>query len=303
MTPPSQAVVTAPSPTSSASSTLRTATRLALATAVVATLAGVWTAVDPGLLHGPAAMRGSARGTALVLVVVAVPLLLASVWWARRGAGTALLTWGGALLYVLYNAVLLLFLTPFNGAFLAYVALLGTAGWSVGYLLAVPELWSVGAALAAGPRVRLVAGYTGVVVVLNAGAWLARVVPALDDPFPTPMLEGTGVTTNAIYVQDLAIWLPLAAVGALWLARRRPAGAVVVGALLTLWVVESVSIGVDQWWGASADPTSPVVSKALVPPFLVLALVGLVPLLALLRGSPPTSEQAEPTTGRSASDG
>jgi hypothetical protein len=262
---------------------VRTARVLALVTAGIAVVVGAWTAADPGLLHGPAAMQGSARGTALVLLVVAVPVLVSSVWRAGQGSGVALLTWAGALLYVVYNAVLLLFLTPFNSAFLTYVAMLGCALWSVGYLLTVRELWVVGESLATGPRVRVVAAYLAMVVVLNAAAWLARVVPALDDPYPTPMLAGTGVPTNAIYVQDLAIWLPLAAVAAVWLARRQAAGAVVVGALLAMWVIEGVSVAVDQWWGATADPASTVVSKGLVLPFFVIALVGLVPLVALVR--------------------
>src|SRR4051794_35930212 len=93
-------------------------------------------------------MQGSARGTALVLGAVAVPVLLASLWKASRGSGSALLVWAGALLYVVYNAVLFLFLTPFNAAFLVYVALLGFALWSAGYLAATHELWRVGQAIA-----------------------------------------------------------------------------------------------------------------------------------------------------------
>ncbi len=64
---------------------LRVAARVSAACGLVAVAAGAWTALDPGLLLGPAAMRGSARGTALVLVVVAVPLLLASMARAARG--------------------------------------------------------------------------------------------------------------------------------------------------------------------------------------------------------------------------
>ncbi len=115
---------------------LRVAARVSAACGLVAVAAGAWTARDPGLLLGPAAMRGSARGTALVLVVVAVPLLLASMARAARGSAAAVVVWGGALLYCLFYALLLLFLTPFNAACLAYVALLGTTLWSVGTLAA-----------------------------------------------------------------------------------------------------------------------------------------------------------------------
>jgi hypothetical protein len=260
----------------------RTARRLSLLTAALAVVAGVWTFADPGLLHGPEAMQGSARGTALVLTAVAVPALLVSVLVAPPGAGASLLTWGGSLLYVVYNAVLFLFLTPFNAAFLLYVALFGSALWSVGYLGATGAVWTVGRSIAGAAPVRGVAVYVWVVVVLNAAAWLATIVPSLAT-YPTPMLEGTGVQTNAIYVQDLAVWLPLAAVAAGWLWRREARGAVVVSAVLGMWVIESVSIAVDQWFGARADPASPVVSMAMVAPFLALAVIGVVPLWLLLR--------------------
>jgi hypothetical protein len=269
-----------------AGESLVTARRLSVVTAAVGAAAGGWTLADPGLLHGPEAMQGSARGTALVLLVVAVPVLLGSWWKAGRGSGAALLAALGALLYVLYNAVLFLFLTPFNAAFLVYVALLGSALWAVGHLVVARELRVAGEGVAERAPVRGVAAYVWVVAALNALAWLARVVPSMGE-YPTPMLEGTGVQTNAIFVQDLGVWLPLAAVSALWLWRREARGGVVVTALLGLWVIESLSIAVDQWFGATADPASDVVSTSLVVPFLVLAAVGLVPWWLLARRASP----------------
>jgi len=275
-------------------STLRTARRLSFVAAVVAVVAGAWTFADPGLLHGPEAMQGSARGTALVLLAVAVPVLLVSWWKVSRGSGPALLAALGALLYVVYNGVLFLFLTPFNAAFLLYVALFGSALWSVGYLCATREVWTLGQSVVEVAPVRGVAVYVWVVAVLNAAAWLAMVIPSLGR-YPTPMLEGTGVQTNAIYVQDLAIWLPLAGVAGLWLWRRQARGGVVVSALLGMWVIEGLSIAVDQWFGVRADPGSPVVSAALVGPFLALAALGLVPWWLLVR-------RAVPLVGHSSSN-
>jgi len=192
--------------------------------------------------------------------------------------------WAGALLYVIYNAVLFLFLTPFNAAFLVYVALLGCSLWATGHLAASPELWDVGRRIAARAPVRGLSLYVWVVAALNAVAWLAVIVPSLGAD-PAPMLEGTGVQTNAIYVQDLAIWLPLAAVAAFWLRRREARGAVVVGAVLGMWVIESLSIATDQWFGVRADPGSDVVSLSVIPPFVALAAAGLVPLWLVLRAA------------------
>jgi hypothetical protein len=253
---------------------------------LIAVLAGTWTVLDPGLLHGPEAMQGSARGTALVVLVLAVPTVVVAMTRAQGGSRAALLVWAGGLLYLVYNAVLFLFLTPFNSAFLAYVALLSTALWSVATLAATRDLRQLARSLGAGlpersyPRV--VAVYLGTIVVLNTLAWLRVVVPALSGPFPAPFLDGTGVATNAIYAQDLAVWLPLAGVSAVWLWRGRPLGYLLAAAVLTMWAIEGVSVAADQWWGHQADPASQVVFAGAVVPFLVLAAVGTVPVWLLL---------------------
>jgi hypothetical protein len=289
--PPPSMVLRAPGPGSEAemgAQTRRTAVWLALANAATSFAAGVWTLWDHGLLGGPAAMQGSARGTSLVIVVVAVPLLLASVAAALRGSAVALAGWGGSTLYLVYNAVLLLFLTPFNSAFLVYVAMLGTGVWSAAALALTPQVRELGQAVARDAPVRGVATYVWVVAGLNTLLWLGTVVPALDDPYPSPMLAGTGVATNVIYVQDLAVWLPLAALAGIWLWQRRPWGLVLGAAVTTMWVMESISVAVDQWMGATADPSSPVVSKSIVPMFVVLAAVGVGVLVALLRNADPS---------------
>jgi len=70
------------------------------------------------------------------------------------------------------------------------------------------------------------------------------------------------------------------------LRQRRPAGYLLVGAYLVMWVTEAVTIASDQWFGNRADPTATIVSGSVVVPFLVLAVVGAVPLLLLLRRLP-----------------
>jgi hypothetical protein len=97
------------------------------------------------------------------------------------------------------------------------------------------------------------------------------------------LLDGTGLTTNPIYAQDLAVWLPLAALAAWWLWHRRPWGFVAAGGMLVLWVLEAVTVATDQWLGGRADPASVVASTAMTAPFAVLAVVGLVPTILLLR--------------------
>lgn len=84
-----------------------------------------------------------------------------------------------------------------------------------------------------------VAVYVWVIVTANAFAWLSRIVPALISGGPAAFLRGTGLPTNPVYVQDLALWLPLTAVAAAWLWQRRPWSYLVIGATLVYLVLEA----------------------------------------------------------------
>ena len=264
-------------------------TALSVALAVVATVTCALTLFVPDVLVGPAVMDGSARGTALVALVVAVPLLVAALWFAHDGSLRAVPLWLGATAFLLYNSVLFVFATPFDDLFLLDVAMLSLALWSLVAALHDLDVPTFASRFAPTTPVRAVATYVGVVVVLNALAWLGPVLRAVVASGPPAFLVGTGMTTNPIYVQDLAFWLPAMGVGALWLVRRRDWGYVVVGAGLVLWVVESVSIAVDQWLGHAADPASSVASSAVSLPFGLLALVGMAPAYAMLHGLPARS--------------
>jgi len=237
----------------------------------------------PGVLRGPAVMNGSARGTALVVLVLAVPVLLIAMWSAASGSIRALIVWLGAIAYLAYNAVMFLFATPFNQLFLLYVAMFSLCFWSATSILHQVDVDALRARFSPRLPVRGLAAYALVIVVLNALAWLRNVVPGVLSNTPPAWLDGTGLGTNPVYVLDLAFWLPLMAVAAVWLWRRRPWGYLVVGSILTMWVIESVGVAVDQWFGHAADPSSTVASAAMVPVFAVLALVSLLPLYLYFR--------------------
>jgi hypothetical protein len=241
-------------------------------------LAGVVTVLVPGLLTGPPAMNGSARGTALVVASCGAPLLLLAHHRARAGSSAALAVATGATAYLLYNAVLLVFATPFNRAFPLYEATLGLAIYTLVGL--AYEVWRRAEECLV-PACRWQAAFVLLLVGLNAVAWGRRLVPALLGDAPRSMLAGTGLTTNPVYVQDLAFWLPTiswVAVG-MWKAH---APRVSLGAgVLCYWVLESVSVAVDQWWGSHADPASTVTSSGVVPVFAALAVLTIWPLVSV----------------------
>jgi hypothetical protein len=247
------------------------------ALAAVSVAAAAPTFLVDGILTGPPAMNGSARGTALVVLLLAVPVLLAAMPRARRGSARASVVWLAAVAYLLYNAVLFVFATPFNELFLLYVAMLSLSLWSAVALVRSIDVGGLGARVSPRMPVRTLAVYTWLVVGLNTLGWLRDAVPAVLDERPTAFLADTGLTTNPLYVQDLAFWLPLAAAGAWWLWQRRPWGSLVTGTVLTFWVLEAVGVAVDQAFGHAADPSSSVASAATVWGFAALAVIGLVP--------------------------
>lgn len=209
--------------------------------ASVAMAAGL-TVAFPSLLGGVAVSNGNLRGTAVALLAVGLPVLLVAMVGTARGSARAVVVWLGALGYLIYQAVLLCFATPMNNLFLFYVAYLGLAVWSTVLLLRATDLDAFAARLSAGAPARVTAGAAAVLVVLNAGAWLSQIVPAVLSSRPTSVLDGTGLVINPIYVQDLAVWLPLLAVAAVACWRRQAWGLLVTAAMLTLFVLESISI-------------------------------------------------------------
>jgi hypothetical protein len=250
-------------------------------TGVTAT-AAAFTLFAPGVLKGTAVMNGSARGTALVALFVAVPLLVCSVVLVSRGAVRPVISWLGAVAFLVYNAVLFLLATPFNSLFLLYISMFTLAFWTLVLLLRAIKVESFAGRYRLDLPVRALATYLGVVAILNAGAWLGGVIPGLFSKSPA-FLEGTGLTTNPIYVQDLAFWIPTMVVTAVLLWRRQAWGIVLAGGMLVYFVIESISIAVDQWMGSAADPASTVASATFTPIFGAIALTGLVPLYFYLR--------------------
>jgi hypothetical protein len=96
-------------------------------------------------------------------------------------------------------------------------------------------------------------------------------------------MAGLGLTTNPLYVFDLAVWLPLAGTAAVWLWQRRPAGYLAGGTFLVFWLIESIGVATDQWFGSHADPHAEIATMAGSRMFAALAVVSVVPVLLLLR--------------------
>jgi hypothetical protein len=237
----------------------------------------------PGILRGPAVMNGSARGTALVLLVLGLPALLLSIYFSARGSLRARIVWLGTIGYFAYNGVMFVLATPFNQLFLLYEAMLGLSIWAGVLVLVTTDRGAFGRAFAPRFPDRPVAAYLIAIVAANTFIWLGGVVPGLLSSSSPKFLDGTGLTTLPTYDQDLAFWLPSIAVAAIWMWRGMFWGRLIAGGALVMWVLEAVGVAVDQWMGGAADPTSTVASASISPMFAALAVIGMLPLFFYMR--------------------
>src|SRR6266567_1566219 len=144
---------------------------LSAALGLAAAASSLLTFTVPAVLRGTAVMNGSARGTALVVLLAGVPALACSMLLAARGSAAAVITWLGAAGFLMYNSLMFVFATPANRLFPLYLAMLA------------------------------IAVYMWVTVALNAAAWLAGIVPAVVHDGTPAYLRGTGLTVNVVYVQ------------------------------------------------------------------------------------------------------
>ena len=262
---------------------------LSIAALADAAVASLGTLLVRDALRGPDVSIGSLQGTALTIVVVALPVLAAAMILAERGSARALLVWFGALAYVAYQGVLFLFATPFNAFFFFYVAMFSLSMWSLVALLMRLPIDAIAARFEPRTHIRVFAGYLVVSVAFFVLMWLRATIPAVLSTEPPAFLEGTGMLTGPGQILDLGFAMPLVALTAALAWRRRPWAYVLIGGQLVMLAIESASIGLDQWFGHAADPASTIVSADLVPVFGILAVIGALVAIAFLASMSGTS--------------
>jgi hypothetical protein len=214
--------------------------------------------------------------TDLFTLVVSLPLLLASMWLARRGRLLGLLCWPGLLLYVLYIYVSYAIGVPFGVLFLAYVALVALSAYTTIGLVASIDATAVRQQLAGAVPARAAGGILVVLAILFTVMNVAEIVTALPSPTVGHLL------TLPVWIADFAVLAPAWLVGGLLLWQRKAlgyvagAGLLLLGSLLFLGVI--LTLAFPAFYSAA-----PVDGTAIVF-ILVMGLICFVPLALYVRG-------------------
>lgn len=251
-----------------------------VALAIAAAIASGIGVFYPDVFRETAWTTGNAQGTALVILAVAVPTVVASMILSARGSRRARIVWLGGLSYILYNSVFFAYGIHFNSLFLLYAAMLGLAFWSVVTLLRAVDREDLLVHFSPRTPVRFFASYLALINVPFVFQWLKDVVPAILGNEAPAGLEGTGMITNPVQMTDFAFSFSLIALAVIWLWRRQSWGYLMAGTFFVYGVIEAVSVGTDQLFGHIHDSSQ---SAGAVPIFAVLAVLVLVPTIMFLR--------------------
>lgn len=152
-------------------------------------------------------------------LLVGVPLLLGSLWLARRGSLVGLLFLPGTLFYALYWNVLYLTGAPFSVLFLVYVPLVTLSAFTIIGVVSSTDGEEVRRRLSATVPARAIGALLVVLGLLTlAQDTTGALVTALADDAPADP------AARPVWISDLALRAPAVIVGGALLWRRQPLG-------------------------------------------------------------------------------
>lgn len=210
--------------------------------------------------------------TDALTLLVALPILLLTMWFASRGSLIGLLCWPGALFYVTYTYIPYLLDAPFSAFFLAYLLLVILSGYTFIGLIANLDTNAIQQRL----QGEVPARFGASVLILLGTFFLVNIVAnalnALSDP---------ALMEISLWVAD-AVLAPLLVIGGVLLWQHQAVGYSVGSGLLLL--ISVLALGVipvviyqDSAQGLPFDTESFIV-------LLFMGLLCLIPFLLFLRG-------------------
>jgi hypothetical protein len=253
---------------------------------VVSSLAGLLFGSRGLYAPNPATLASFLTQDALSLLV-AVPLLLGSMWTARRGSIRGLLLWMGTLFYVAYAYSYQVIGTHLPPLFVVYVAIVSMSVYALLYLALSTDAVAVKAHFSPRTPTTLAGGFVAFMALALGSMWVLAIVgDQLSGVTPTPV-------QLVVWPLDLVLAFPALFWGGVYLWRRHPLGYVAGGIVLLKAAAEGLTLVLQTWatmWiGGPGDP--------LVPVYAIVGLGGVALLVAFLRGAEPAGslQSAAPT--------
>ena len=226
---------------------------------------------------------GATRGTDLVTIFLAIPLLLVTLVLYGRGSTRGALLLTGAITFFLYVYATNAMSVAYNQFFLLYVALFSLSffAWFLMFTAIQPLTEHFTRAL----PFRGIATFLLVCAVLTGYVWLEPIVATLaSGTYPALLGHSTTMVTEAL---DLALIVPGCLVAAVLLWRRDRRGIIVAMPLLVLLLLIGPSVAAMTYFQV-ADGIVFTMPQIVGPigGFLVVGLIDIWVLVIVLRAAP-----------------
>lgn len=250
-----------------------TAYRLSILVAILAAIAAAGGLFLPGHYRDNDFIKTAWFGNDLVTLLVAVPLLVSSLYFSRKGSQRAHLVWMGAIAYMIYNFAFYLFGAAFNKFFLVYVALFALSFYALVLGLSNMDVRGIKERFNAALRVQWISIYLFLIsvplIVVEGGQCVNFIVTDKLPEVPT-----------LIFALDLAVVVPATALAGTLLWQRKSWG-YVLGAMM---LVKGFTYGLVLMTGTSLIAlTGAGAWDPLMPFYTFVTVGGLTCLIKLLK--------------------
>jgi hypothetical protein len=256
---------------------LRAAYRISAAITVLMVVASAAGLLVDGLYRDGPWARGALRGGDMTTLVVAVPLLVASLLLARRGSRAAQAVWLGALGYSLYNYAYYVFGSAFNDIFVLHIALFSLSIAALVLAIATIDVDAIAARFRGVRGTRAIGAFLAVVGSVLGGLWLFLALRfAMTDELMAD-LPADGI--HLVFAIDTSLLVPALVITGILMWRRTARGLVFGTAMVVMGGVYQVNLLIAGLFQANADVPG---VKAFPPEGIVLATGFVVAMLVLL---------------------
>lgn len=234
-----------------------------------------------GILYGsdiyPASQVSNNVGTDVLNLVVGLPILLGSMWFARHGNLIGLLIWPGALFYILYVYTFYILGVPFNILFLPYIALVTLSAYTIIGLVASINGEAVRLRLSGKVPTRTTGGMFILIAVLFMAVDMFLIVTAIVSN------ASVSSTSYASWVTDFTIQLPALLVVGILLWRHEALGYVAAPGLLVQGAVLNAGFAIVLV--LQAIFTASPINALFVALVFVIGAISLILLAFFVRGA------------------
>jgi hypothetical protein len=229
-----------------------TAYRLTILVIVLALVASLGGLLINGLYHDNIFVTSAWKGTDLVTLIVALPLLIVSLVLSMRGSQRAHLVWLGMLDYMLYNYAFYLFGASFNAFFLVYAAIFTLSVFGLIFGLISLDVEAIGWKFRNNVPVKWISGYMLLIALGLVSVYFMQIFQFLTEGIVPSIIIMTGHPTSVVFALDLSLLVPVLILGAVWLWQRRDWGFILAGIILSKGAVYPLALAMGSYLASDA---------------------------------------------------